>query len=85
MSRRKSGKLRRSIYKKAFNGGLKRKRGKSFKQNKTEEIKPMTEKDMLALLSYTIENPQENQLDFIEPRQGDQLLLLYPFSWGMTE
>ena len=35
----------------------------------------MTEKDMLALLSYTAENPQENQLDFIDPRQGDQLLL----------
>jgi hypothetical protein len=35
----------------------------------------MTEKDMLALLSYTIENPQDDQLDFIQPRQGDQLLL----------
>jgi len=35
----------------------------------------MTEKDMLALLSYTIENPQDDQLDFIEPRQGNQLLL----------
>ena len=30
---------------------------------------------MLALLSYTIENPQGDQLDFIEPRQGNQLLL----------
>jgi hypothetical protein len=35
----------------------------------------MPDDQMLALLSYTIENPQENQLDFIEPRQGNQLLL----------
>lgn len=34
----------------------------------------MTESDMLALLSYTIENPDDNQLDFIEPRDGEQLL-----------